>query len=157
MERTLVLLKPDAVQRGLLGEIIGRFERKGLKLVGMKMMQLDDALLEEHYSHLNHLPFFGEIKQFMMLAPVIATCWEGVDCIDAVRKLCGVTTARLAEPGTIRGDLGMSIQANLVHASDSAETAAAEVPRFFKEEELFSYDWLQAPYVYTKKEIGSDQ
>ncbi len=154
MERTLVLLKPDAVQRGLLGEIIGRFERKGLKLAGMKMMQLDDALLEEHYSHLNHLSFFGEIKQFMMLAPVIATCWEGVDCIDTVRKLCGVTTARQADPGTIRGDLGMSIQANLVHASDSVETAAAEVPRFFKENELFSYEWLLAPYVYTKKERG---
>src|SRR6476619_1967223 len=110
MERTLVLLKPDAVQRGLLGEITGRFEKKGLKLVGMKMMRLD-----EHYSHLSHLPFFGDIKRFMMLAPVIATCWEGVDCVDTVRRICGVTKAREADPGTIRGDFGMSIQANLVH------------------------------------------
>lgn len=154
MERTLVLLKPDAVQRGLLGEIISRFEHKGLKLVGMKMMNLDDALLDEHYSHLSHLPFFGEIKKFMMLAPVVATCWEGVDCIETVRRLCGVTKSREAAPGTIRGDFGMSIQANLVHASDSPETAANEVPRFFKDAELFNYDWIQIPYLYTKSERG---
>ena len=154
MERTLVLLKPDAVQRGLLGEIIGRFERKGLKLAGMKMMQLEDALLDEHYSHLNHLPFFGEIKQFMMRTPVIATCWEGVDCVQAVRAMCGKTLAREADPGTIRGDYAMSIQANLVHASDSLETAQAEVPRFFNDHELFDYDWLLTPYIYTAKERG---
>ncbi len=154
MERTLVLLKPDALQRGLLGEILGRFERKGLKVVGMKMMQLTDALLEEHYSHLSHLPFFGEIKSFMMRTPVIALCLEGVDSIDTVRLLCGETLARKASPGTIRGDLGMSIQANLIHASDSAETASKEVPRFFKDEELFSYDWMKLPYLYTGKELG---
>ncbi len=154
MERTLVLLKPDAVQRGLLGEIISRFEHKGLKLAGMKMMQLDDTLLDEHYSHLSHLPFFGEIKAFMMRTPVIATCWEGVDVVQAVRAMCGKTLAREADPGTIRGDFGMSIQANLVHASDSVETAALEVPRFFKDNELFEYDWLNTPYVYTKKELG---
>ena len=154
MERTLVLLKPDALQRGLLGEIVGRFERKGLKLVGMKMMRLDDALLDEHYSHLNHLPFFGDIKRFMMLSPVIATCWEGVDCIETVRRLCGVTKSREAAPGTIRGDFGMSIQANLVHASDSLETAKNEVPRFFRDEELFDYDWIMLPYLYTRQERG---
>ena len=154
MERTLVLLKPDAVQRGLLGEITARFERKGLKVVGMKMMQLTDALLDEHYSHLNHLPFFGDIKKFMMLAPVVAVCLEGVDAIDTVRRLCGVTLAREADPGTIRGDLGMSIQANLVHASDSADTASREVPRFFRDDELFQYDWLHLPFTYTAKERG---
>jgi nucleoside-diphosphate kinase len=154
MERTLVLLKPDAVQRGLLGEITARFERKGLKVVGMKMMQLTDELLDEHYSHLNHLPFFGDIKKFMMLAPVVAVCLEGVDAIDTVRRLCGVTLAREADPGTIRGDLGMSIQANLVHASDSADTASREVPRFFRDDELFQYDWLHLPYTYTAKERG---
>ncbi len=154
MERTLVLLKPDAVQRGLLGEITTRFERKGLKVVGMKMMQLTDTLLDDHYSHLNHLPFFGDIKKFMMLAPVVAVCLEGVDAIDTVRRICGVTLAREADPGTIRGDFAMSIQANLVHASDSAETASKEVPRFFKDEELFTYDWLQLPYTYTAKERG---
>ncbi len=154
MERTLVLLKPDALQRGLLGEITTRFERKGLKIVGMKMMQLTDKLLDEHYSHLTHLPFFGDIKKFMMLAPVVAVCLEGVDAIDTVRRICGVTLAREADPGTIRGDLAMSIQANLVHASDSAETASKEVPRFFKDEELFTYDWLHLPYTYTPKERG---
>jgi nucleoside-diphosphate kinase len=154
MERTLVLLKPDALQRGLLGEIISRFERKGLKLVGMKMMRLEDSLLDVHYSHLSHLAFFGEIKSFMMRTPVIATCWEGVDCIETVRRICGVTKSREAAPGTIRGDLGMSIQANLVHASDSLETAQAEVPRFFREEELFDYDWIQLPYLYTRQERG---
>ncbi len=154
MERTLVLLKPDAVQRGLLGEIISRFEHKGLKLAGMKMMQLENALLDEHYSHLSHLPFFGEIKDFMMRAPIIATCWEGVDCVKTVRAMCGVTLAREAAPGTIRGDFGMSIQANLVHASDSLETAQAEVPRFFNDHELFDYDWLLSPYIYTAKERG---
>jgi nucleoside-diphosphate kinase len=154
MERTLVLLKPDAVQRGLLGEILGRFEKKGLKVVGMKMMQLTDDLLNEHYSHLNHLPFFGDIKRFMMLAPVIALCLEGVDCVETVRRLCGPTLAREAAPGTIRGDFGMSIQANLVHASDSVQTAEAEVPRFFRDEELFDYEWIQLPFLYTKKELG---
>ncbi len=154
MERTLVLLKPDAVQRGLLGEIISRFERKGLKITGMKMMNLTDRLLDEHYSHLNHLPFFGEIKGFMMLAPVIAICLEGVNSVETVRRLCGVTKSWEADPGTIRGDLGMSIQANLVHASDSLETAEKEVPRFFSDSELFDYDFLTLPYLYTKKERG---
>lgn len=155
MERTLVLLKPDAVQRGLLGEILSRFEHKGLKLIGMKMMQLSDELLDEHYSHLNHLPFFGEIKIFMMLTPVIALCWEGVNCVETVRRLCGVTKSWEADPGTIRGDYGMSIQANLVHASDSLETAAKEVPRFFKDNDLFDYEWIQLPFLYTKKERGA--
>src|SRR5437763_121342 len=154
MERTLVLLKPDALQRGLLGEILGRFERKGLKVAGLKMMQLTDELLDEHYSHLSHLPFFGEIKSFMMRTPVVALCLEGVDCINTVRLLCGETLARKAPAGTIRGDLGMSIQANLVHASDGAETASKEVPRFFNDQELFDYDWILQPYLYTGKELG---
>ena len=154
MERTMALLKPDAVQRGLLGEILTRFERKELKVAGMKMMQLDDALLDEHYSHLNHLPFFGEIKAFMMRTPVVALCLQGVDAVDTVRLLCGETLARKAAIGTIRGDFGMSIQANLVHASDSLETAQKEVPRFFRDEELFDYDWMKIPYLYTNKELG---
>jgi nucleoside-diphosphate kinase len=154
MERTLVLLKPDALQRGLLGEIISRFERKGLKLVGAKMMWLEDALLDEHYAHLAHLPFFGEIKGFMMRTPVIAMCWEGVNCVDVVRRMCGVTKSWEADPGTIRGDFGMSIQANLVHASDSPDTARAEIGRFFSDDELFDWEWVQTPYLYTGKELG---
>src|SRR5215813_11837119 len=139
MERTLVLIKPDAIQRGLAGRILARFEDKGLKIVGIKFMSLSDSLLREHYSHLADKPFFSGIKNFMQSTPVIALCLEGLDCVETVRGLCGITKARAAAPGTIRGDWAMSIQANLVHASDSLETALVEVPRFFKTEELFNY------------------
>ena len=154
MERTLVLLKPDSVQRGLMGEIIARFERKGLKIVGMKMAAIPDETWNEHYAHLSHLPFFGEIKSFMMRAPVVAICLEGVNCVNVVRLMCGPTKSWEAAPGTIRGDFGMSIQANLVHASDSVETAQNEVPRFFREDELFDYDFLKLGYLYTNKELS---
>jgi len=152
MERTLVLIKPDAVQRDLIGEIITKFERKGLKLVGIKMMALSDELLDEHYSHLKGRDFFAEIKTFMHSTPVIACCLEGVDCVDTVRLLCGITKAREAAPGTIRGELAMSVQANLVHASDSLETAGVEVPRFFKPEELFAYEDALNPFIYSSRE-----
>ncbi|HLZ81425.1 MAG TPA: nucleoside-diphosphate kinase [Ktedonobacteraceae bacterium] len=152
MERTLVLIKPDAVQRDLIGEIITKFEHKGLKLVGIKMMALSDELLDEHYSHLKGRDFFAEIKTFMRSTPVIACCLEGVDCVDTVRLLCGITKAREAAPGTIRGELAMSVQANLVHASDSLETAGVEVPRFFKPEELFAYEDALNPFIYSSRE-----
>jgi nucleoside-diphosphate kinase len=147
-----VLIKPDAFQRDLIGEIIKRLEIKGLKLVGIKMMQLGDDLLNEHYSHLQQLPFFPEIKAFMRKTPIIACCWEGVEAVETVRLLCGVTKARTAAPGTIRGDLAMSIQTNLVHASDSLETANVEIPRFFKPEEIFEYEDITAPYLYSSGE-----
>ncbi len=152
MERTLVLIKPDALQRDLAGDIIARLERKGLKLVGIKMMMLSDDLLETHYSHLLGRDFFPEIKTFMRLTPVIACCWEGTDCVNTVRLLCGITKAREAEPGTIRGDLAMSVQANLVHASDSLDTAKIEIERFFKPEELFEYEDVLEPFVYSFRE-----
>lgn len=152
MERTLVLIKPDAVQRDLVGEIISIFEHKGLKLVGMKMMSLTDQLLDEHYSHLREKSFFGEIKGFMKSTPVIACCIEGVDCVNTVRLLCGITKAREAAPGTIRGTYAMSVQANLVHASDSLETAQVEVPRFFKTDELFEYEDAVQSFVYSPAE-----
>ncbi len=152
MERTLVLIKPDAMQRDLVGELIQRFERKGLKLVGIKMMALADELLDEHYSHLAGRDFFGEIKTFMRSTPVIACCWEGVDCVNTVRIMCGITKAREADPGTIRGDLAMSVQANLVHASDSLETAEVEIPRFFKANELFDYEDVLNPFIYNSRE-----
>lgn len=152
MERTLVLLKPDAVQRDLVGEIITRLERKGLKLVGLKMMRLPDALLNEHYSHLVGRDFFPEVKSFMQLTPVVACCWEGTDCVNTVRTLCGITKAREAEPGTIRGEFAMSVQANLIHCSDSLETARIEVERFFKPEELFDYPDILEGYVYSSRE-----
>ena len=152
MERTLVLIKPDALQRDLAGEIIKIFERKGLKLVGIKMMALTDALLDEHYSHLTGRDFFAEIKTFMRSTPIIACCWDGVDCVNTARLLCGITKAREATPGTIRGDYAMSVQANLVHASDSLETASVEIERFFKPEELFDYEDALNPFVYSSRE-----
>src|SRR5260370_28025199 len=148
MERTLVLIKPDAIQRDLVGDIISRFERKGLKLVGIKMMTLADELLNEHYSHLSGRDFFAEIKTFMRSTPVIACVWEGVDCVNTVRLLCGLTKAREAEPGTIRGELALTVQANLVHASDSLEHAAVEIERFFTSEQLFDHQTSFQPSIY---------
>ena len=154
MERTLVLLKPDAVQRDLVGEILARLERKGLKIVGLKMMLLSGELLDEHYSHLVERPFFPEVKSFMQRTPVVACCLEGTDAVNTVRQLCGVTKAREAAPGTIRGEFAMSVQANLVHCSDSLETAEAEVARFFKPEELFEYEDILESFLYSPDERG---
>jgi nucleoside-diphosphate kinase len=140
VERTLILIKPDAIARGLAGTILARFEQKGLKVAGLKMIQLTDALLREHYSHLADKPFFPTITEFMSRLPVIALCLEGLEAVDVCRKMCGVTNSRKAEPGTIRGDFGMSMQANLVHASDSTESAASEVRRFFSDDELNDYE-----------------
>ena len=154
MERTLVLIKPDAVQRGLIGRIITRFEEKGLKIVGIKFMGLGDKLLEEHYSHLADKPFFAGTKAFMKSTPVVAICFEGLDCVETVRRVCGITKAREAAPGTIRGDLAMSVQANLVHASDSLETAKKEVARFFTPDELLQYESAMTAIVYSQDEIG---
>ncbi|HSB08087.1 MAG TPA: nucleoside-diphosphate kinase [Blastocatellia bacterium] len=154
MERTLILIKPDAIGRGLIGDIISRFERKGLKLVGIKFLKLTDALLNEHYSHLADKPFFGGTKRFMQSTPVIAICLEGLECVETVRQLCGITKAREAAPGTIRGDWAMSIQANLVHASDSLETARTEVRRFFSDSELFEYDYPLTSAIYSEDELN---
>lgn len=152
MERTLVLIKPDALQRGLVGRVMSYFENKGLKLAGNKMIQLDDGILKEHYEHLVTKPFFKGIADFMSSAPVVAQCWEGNDAVKVVRNLCGVTNARDAAPGTIRGDMAMSVMCNLVHASDSVETAKSEVPRFFKSEELFDYDKKNYSVIYADDE-----
>lgn len=152
MERTLVLIKPDAVQRGLIGNILNRFERKGLKVIGLKLMELSDEILDDHYSHLSDKPFFPRIKSFMRSTPVIAICLEGFEVVDTVRTLCGITNSREAASGTIRGDLGMSIQCNLVHASDSIETAEVEVPRFFAADELTDYESVTDTVIYASDE-----
>ena len=152
MQRTLILLKPDAIQRGLVGEIINRFERKGLKLVGMKMMSLDEAVLREHYAHIADKPFFPGVSQFMSSSPVVAICVEGYQAVDAVRLITGVTNAREADAGTIRGDFSMSISCNVIHASDSLETAEKEVPRFFKADELLEYSKGEYLHVYNEEE-----
>ncbi|HKP84752.1 MAG TPA: nucleoside-diphosphate kinase [Blastocatellia bacterium] len=154
MERTLILIKPDAIQRGLIGRIIARFEEKGLKITGIKFLKLTDEILKDHYSHLADKPFFAGIKRFMQLTPVIALCVEGLEAVETVRALCGITKARAAAPGTIRGDWAMSIQANLVHASDSIETAQKEVARFFDDSELFEYDSALTRTIYSEDELG---
>lgn len=148
LEKTLVILKPSAVQRGLIGEITTRFERKGLRLAGMKMMQLTDELLNEHYAHLSEKPFFQRVKKSMMASPVIVCCYEGVDAIQVVRSMTGATNGRVAIPGTIRGDFSVSSQENIVHTSDSPKTAIEEINRFFKPEELFEYKQVHMPYLY---------
>lgn len=148
LEKTLVILKPSAVQRGLIGEITTRFERKGLRLAGMKMMQLTDELLNEHYAHLSEKPFFQRVKNSMMASLVIVCCYEGVDAIQVVRSMTGATNGRVAIPGTIRGDFSVSSQENIVHTSDSPKTAIEEINRFFKPEELFEYKQVHMPYLY---------
>ena len=152
MERTLILIKPDAIARGLAGRILARFEQKGLKVAGLKMIQLTDALLKEHYSHLADKPFFPTITEFMSRLPVIALCLEGLEAVEVCRKMCGVTNSRKADPGTIRGDFGLSMQANLVHASDSTESATAEVKRFFGDDDLSDYEPALLSYVLAADE-----
>ena len=152
MEQTLVILKPGTVQRGLAGEIISRFEKKGLFIMGMKMMQLTDELLNEHYSHLKDKPFFQRLKDSMKSCPVVVMCLEGVDAVSVVRSLVGATNGRVAQPGTVRGDYSMSMQENIVHASDSLETAEIELNRFFKKEEIFEYDHKLLLNIYAPDE-----
>lgn len=139
MERTLIILKPDAVQRGLLGEVLSRFESRGFQFAAMKMAQLDSKILQEHYAHIKDKPFFPGIAAFMSSSPVIIAVVEGKDAVNVVRAMCGPTNARSAAPGTIRGDFSLSMQCNIIHASDSAETAENEIRRFFKPDELHSY------------------
>ncbi|MFA7662494.1 MAG: nucleoside-diphosphate kinase [Patescibacteria group bacterium] len=154
IEKTIVLIKPDGLQRGLVGEITRRFEMKGLKLVGIKMMHLDDPLLIEHYAHVAEKPFFPRLKDFMKSSPVVAQCWEGFEAAGAVRTVAGVTNSRKADGGTIRGDLAMGLTNNVIHCSDSSENAEIEVKRFFKDEELFEYHKSEWLHVYNLEELG---
>ena len=142
MERTLFLIKPDGVQRGLIGEIIGRMERRGLKLVGMKFMQVPQALAEEHYAVHKGKPFYAGLIEYITSSPVVACVWEGPRAIEIVRQTVGGTRPHEAAPGSIRADLAVMVGRNLVHASDGPETAQAEVALWFKPEELT--DWERA-------------
>lgn len=153
MEQTLVILKPSAVERGLVGEVITRIQNKGLIITGMKMMQLDEAILREHYAHLVDRPFFPQIVASMTACPVICMVLKGVDAVETFRKMTGVTNGRKAEPGTLRGDFCMSGQANIVHASDSVENAKIEIARFFKPEEVLDYTLANVAYLYAEDEI----
>jgi len=154
MEKSLIILKPSAVQRFLVGDVITRFQRKGLVIAGIKMMQLDETILREHYAHLVERPFFPTLLKSMMATPVIVMCLEGKDVVAVVRSMVGVTNSRNAAPGTIRGDFGMSGQENIVHASDSPENAVIEVKRFFRDEEIFEYTPAILPSVYAPDERG---
>ena len=153
METTLVLLKPGCVQRQLIGEVVNRFERRGLRISGMKMMQLSDEILREHYAHLVDRPFFPGLAATMQASPVVAMAISGVDAVKVVRMMAGVTNGREAAPGTIRGDFSVSNQQNIVHASDSVENAAIELRRFFRPEEVFDYTSGAFDYIYGEGEV----
>lgn len=153
MDRTVVLVKPDGVQRALIGEIIHRFERKGLHLVGLKMISLTEAMLDEWYAHHKDKAFFPNLKAYMMAYPVVAMVLEGLDAPSTVRAMIGITKAREAAPGTIRGDFGMSQQLNLIHASESSEAAEKEMNLLFSPEELFSWKKVLSSQIYSEEEI----
>lgn len=139
MERSLIIVKPDAVQRGLISEILGRFERRGLKLVGLKLMQIDENLARQHYAEHDGKPFFAGLVSYITSTPVVVGVFEGPDAIKAIRTTVGSTRPSEAAAGTIRGDLGITVGRNLVHASDSVESGQREVAIFFNDNELLSY------------------
>ena len=147
MERTLVLVKPDGVQRGLIGEVISRLERRGLKLVGMKLMQVDDPLARQHYGEHVDRPFFPGLVEFITSGPVVAMAWEADNAVEAVRNTMGQTNPAASPPGTIRGDLGLDIGRNLVHGSDSPESAQRELALFFSAGELLDYPRSNDPWI----------
>jgi nucleoside-diphosphate kinase len=139
VERTLVILKPDAVQRGLIGQVTARLEQRGLKLAGMKFIQIDDDLAARHYAVHKGKPFYEGLIKYITSSPVVVQVWEGKRVIETVRRTCGATNPIDADAGTIRADFGVEIGRNLIHASDGAETAAYEIPLYFKEEELVTW------------------
>jgi nucleoside-diphosphate kinase len=139
VERTLVILKPDAVQRGLIGQITARLEQRGLKLAGMKFIQIDPDLAAQHYAVHKGKPFYEGLIKYITSSPVVVQVWEGKRAIDTVRRTCGTTNPIDAEMGTIRADYGVEIGRNLIHASDGAETAAYEIPLYFKDTDLVSW------------------
>ena len=147
MERTLVIIKPDAVQRGLVGEIVARFERRGLKIVGMKLMQIDEALARKHYGVHEGKPFFAGLIAYITSAPVVVMAIEGPEAIELVRHTMGATNPLDAAPGTIRADYAGEIRRNLVHGSDGPETAASELALFFEDSELL--EWQLATDAWT--------
>jgi nucleoside-diphosphate kinase len=152
MQRTAVLVKPDAMQRGLIGEIITRFERKGLKLVGMKMVAMTDEQLTDWYEEHKDKGFFGDLKNFMGSLPIVAMAWQGIDAVKVVRKLVGATSGREAEAGSIRGDFGMSQQLNLIHASSDVGAGERELSIVFGKDEIFDYSGAMDSTVYADYE-----
>ncbi|AXH98864.1 nucleoside-diphosphate kinase [Sporosarcina sp. PTS2304] len=140
MERTFIMVKPDGVQRNLIGEIVGRFENKGYQLVGGKLMNISKELAEQHYGEHSERPFFGELVEFITSGPVFAMVWEGENVISTARLMMGATNPTESAPGTVRGDFAVTVGKNIIHGSDSSESASREINLFFKEEELVTYD-----------------
>ncbi|AZV51128.1 MULTISPECIES: nucleoside-diphosphate kinase [Bacillus] len=148
MEKTFIMVKPDGVQRQLIGEILSRFERKGLQLAGAKLMRVTEQMAEKHYAEHQGKPFFGELVEFITSGPVFAMVWEGENVVEVTRQLIGKTNPKEALPGTIRGDFGMFVGKNIIHGSDSLESAEREINIFFKDEELVSYQQLMTGWIY---------
>lgn len=148
MERTFLMIKPDGVQRNLVGEIIRRLETKGFTLVGLKLMNVSRELAEQHYAVHKERPFFPGLVEFIISGPVVAMVWEGNGVIASARKMIGATNPLSAEPGTIRGDYGVTVGRNLIHGSDAPETAQSEIGLWFKEEELVSWQPTLTPWLY---------
>jgi nucleoside-diphosphate kinase len=148
MERSLVLIKPDAVQRGLAGEIISRLERKGLKIVAMKMLHMDKKLAQRHYAVHKGKPFFNDLVRFITSSPLIAIVFQGKNTVEIIRQLMGETDPAKASGGTIRGDFGIDIEHNMIHGSDSLENASAEIDLFFSAEEVCNYDREVDVWIY---------
>jgi nucleoside-diphosphate kinase len=146
MERTLVLLKPDCIQRGLMGQVISRFEGKGLNIIALKMLHVTPALSKQHYAEHVQKPFYPNLEKFITASPIVALVVEGLEAIRVVREMLGATSGLKAAPGTIRGDYSSSRQMNLVHASDGAEASAREIALYFKSEELHSYTATLTPW-----------
>jgi nucleoside-diphosphate kinase len=151
-ERTFVMVKPDGVQRGIAGQIISRFERKGLQLAAMKMIQIPRELAEKHYAEHKGKPFYGELLDFITSGPVIATVWQGENAVSIVRKVVGATRPENAEPGTIRGDFAITTSYNIVHASDALETAAREINLFFNDNEILDYPLTIKKWLYQESQ-----
>lgn len=139
MEKTFLMVKPDGVQRNLIGEIVSRFEKKGYQLVGAKLMQIPTELAEQHYGEHKERPFFGELVEFITSGPVFAMVWEGENVISTARLMMGATNPKESAPGTIRGDFAVTVGKNIIHGSDSPESAEREIGLFFKQEELVTY------------------
>jgi nucleoside-diphosphate kinase len=148
MEKTFLMVKPDGVQRQLIGEIVGRFERKGLQLVGAKLMTIPVSLAEQHYGEHKGKPFYDDLVSFITSGPVFAMVWQGENVVELTRKMMGKTNPKDAEPGTIRGDYSMFVSKNIIHGSDSPESADREIALFFNENELVEYDKLINSWIY---------
>lgn len=148
MEKTFLMVKPDGVQRGLIGEIVSRFERKGFQLVGAKLMQIPTSVAEQHYGEHKGKPFYDELVSFITSGPVFAMVWQGENVIATARQMMGATNPKDALPGTIRGDYGVTVGKNIIHGSDSLESAKREISLFFKEEELVKYTRTVDGWIY---------